>query len=545
MNGAFGVLGERARLDRRDRERLRRRGGSRARPRRPRRAARRRRRRRVGRCRRRSRGRARGACRRAARASPGTTALAARRTCLRGPSTIRCGTPCAARSRSTTSRVATLCTRPADVPRPDAAERDVRHLVADEPVEDAATFLRLDQLHVEVAPVLDGVGDRLVGDLVEHHALHRHLRLEHLEEVPRDRLALAVLVGREVELARVLERGLQLGDDVLLVVGHDVDGREVVVDVDAEPTDLGLGDALRCLLRALREVADVPDAGHHRVPIAPRKPAMVLAFAFGFDDHERFCHVMSYGSCSVVGAGAEPSSLVGEGGREAYRRRTVVPRARPLSTPGVPGSAGSGPSILRRRAPALDHSRAQPGSEGDPQRPEPVRRDRPDAHHLRRDRPARRLLPARRLAPLHRRDPRQPGQVEPGRRPARVLRRRRHRRPGRLHHRPEGGSARCSAARIRGFFKREYIDRTEDFFDRHGAKTIVLARFVPVVRTFAPVVAGIGKMSRRTFFSFNVIGAFIWVFGVTLAGLRARRRHRRLDRQVPLPAHRRRSSSSR
>jgi membrane-associated protein len=67
-------------------------------------------------------------------------------------------------------------------------------------------------------------------------------------------------------------------------------------------------------------------------------------------------------------------------------------------------------------------------------------------------------------------------------------------------------------------FKREYIDRTEDFFDRHGAKTIVLARFVPIVRTFAPVVAGVGKMTRKTFISFNVIGAFIWVFGVTLAG---------------------------
>jgi membrane-associated protein len=67
-------------------------------------------------------------------------------------------------------------------------------------------------------------------------------------------------------------------------------------------------------------------------------------------------------------------------------------------------------------------------------------------------------------------------------------------------------------------FKREYIDRTEDFFDRHGAKTILLARFVPVVRTFAPVVAGVGKMTRRTFVSFNVVGAFIWVFGVTLAG---------------------------
>ena len=165
-----------------------------------------------------------------------------------------------ARSRSTTRRVATLCTRPADVPRADAAERDVRHLVADEAVEHATTLLRLDELHVEVAPVVDGLGDGLAGDLVEHHPLDRHLGLEHLEEVPRDRLALAVLVGREVELARVLQRRLQLGDDVLLVVGHDVDGREVVVDVDAEPADLGLGDALRRLLGALREVADVPDA---------------------------------------------------------------------------------------------------------------------------------------------------------------------------------------------------------------------------------------------------------------------------------------------
>ena len=67
-------------------------------------------------------------------------------------------------------------------------------------------------------------------------------------------------------------------------------------------------------------------------------------------------------------------------------------------------------------------------------------------------------------------------------------------------------------------FKREYVERTEAFFDRHGPKTIVLARFVPVVRTFAPMLAGVGKMSRRTFLGFNVVGAFIWVFGVTLAG---------------------------
>ena len=114
-----------------------------------------------------------------------------------------------------------------------------------------------------------------------------------------------------------------------------------------------------------------------------------------------------------------------------------------------------------------------------------------------------------------------------------MLRRRRHRRPGRLHHRPARPARACCGEQDSRFFKREYIDRTEDFFDQHGAKTIVLARFVPIVRTFAPVVAGIGKMSRRTFFSFNVIGAFVWVFGVTLAGYALGRRHRRLDRQVP------------
>jgi membrane-associated protein len=67
-------------------------------------------------------------------------------------------------------------------------------------------------------------------------------------------------------------------------------------------------------------------------------------------------------------------------------------------------------------------------------------------------------------------------------------------------------------------FKHEYIERTDTFFEKHGPKTVVMARFVPVVRTFAPVMAGVGSMSRRTFVVYNVVGAFIWVFGVTLAG---------------------------
>ncbi|EPS8491980.1 DedA family protein [Yersinia enterocolitica] len=67
-------------------------------------------------------------------------------------------------------------------------------------------------------------------------------------------------------------------------------------------------------------------------------------------------------------------------------------------------------------------------------------------------------------------------------------------------------------------FRRSYLDKTHQFYEKHGGKAIILARFVPIIRTFAPFVAGMGKMSYRHFAAYNVIGALIWVLLFTYAG---------------------------
>jgi membrane-associated protein len=70
----------------------------------------------------------------------------------------------------------------------------------------------------------------------------------------------------------------------------------------------------------------------------------------------------------------------------------------------------------------------------------------------------------------------------------------------------------------RRFLRKEYLERAKKFYERHGGKTIFLARFIPIVRTFAPFVAGIGRMRYRRFLSFNVTGAAAWVSLFLLAG---------------------------
>jgi membrane-associated protein len=64
------------------------------------------------------------------------------------------------------------------------------------------------------------------------------------------------------------------------------------------------------------------------------------------------------------------------------------------------------------------------------------------------------------------------------------------------------------------FFRKQHVEKARSFYEKHGKKTIVLARFIPIVRTFVPILAGVGEMEYKTFFKFNIIGGFVWTWGM-------------------------------
>lgn len=83
-------------------------------------------------------------------------------------------------------------------------------------------------------------------------------------------------------------------------------------------------------------------------------------------------------------------------------------------------------------------------------------------------------------------------------------------------------------------FRQEYLQKSEEFYEKHGGKTIILARFTPIVRTFAPVVAGAGKMSREKFMFYNVIGGVLWGAGLCILGYAIGGRIPHLDKYIEI-----------
>lgn len=81
-------------------------------------------------------------------------------------------------------------------------------------------------------------------------------------------------------------------------------------------------------------------------------------------------------------------------------------------------------------------------------------------------------------------------------------------------------------------FRQEYLQKSEKFYEDHGGKTIILARFTPIVRTFAPVVAGAGKMTRQRFLMFNIVGAILWTGGLSILGYFIGNRIPHLDKYI-------------
>ena len=229
--------------------------------------------------------------------------------------------------------------------RGDLAPQHRGDLVAVEPVQDAPGLLRVDQVLVELAQLPEGPLDGLAGDLGEGQPVDGDLGLEHLQEVPRDGLPLAVAVGGEVEGVRVLELAPELGDLLLLVRVHHVVRLEAVLHVHRE---LAVGTLLelRRQLRGLREVADVPHRGLDLVGVA-EVPGDGLDLGGGLHDEQALARSRALGGLRWHGTPCCGPRCRGPrrcwtSGRTGGRRPAVAlhHNASPPSTPARRGPGG-------------------------------------------------------------------------------------------------------------------------------------------------------------------------------------------------------------
>jgi len=153
-------------------------------------------------------------------------------------------------------------------PRTYLAPEHGRQRETEEPVEDAPALLRANQLLVDLARVLHGFVDGGLRNLVEHDALDRHLRLQRLDQVPADRLALAVFVRGKHEHLRIAEHGLDFAHSFLAVFRDHIVRREIVLNIHRKARPRFRLDGLRHLVRRTRQVANMAVTGHDLVVTA-------------------------------------------------------------------------------------------------------------------------------------------------------------------------------------------------------------------------------------------------------------------------------------
>src|SRR5699024_1711853 len=210
----------------------------------------------------------------------------------------------------------------------------------------------VDQVGVEVAGVGDRIGDRLLGDLVEHHPLGRHLRLELLQQVPGNRLPLAVTIGGQQQLVDVGELLLQRLDGGPLVGLHHVQRRELVVDVHpgARPLlALVLGGHVG---RTGGEVTDMATARLDDIPVAEVARDLVR-LGRRLDDHETADGLGRSHEVPLCGSGCGDEAPP-PGGPPAGHCMLALLSTRPVScTAGAPSRAGRAVAGLRGLPPGL------------------------------------------------------------------------------------------------------------------------------------------------------------------------------------------------